>query len=144
MFGVKKKIREIGKVARFFHSFQSYNSSSSPPFIIQYIFFNDPWLAYIVYIHTYLRLVLFCGVYPQYVFESDPDPQRKYCVRKMELMNVVLCSLIGSFSRILMIFFPFSTDSVDDAQVSSKKVMSPDHPIVNYSFTLSIANLIES
>lgn len=43
-----------------------------------------------------------------------------------------------------MIFFPFSTDSVDDAQVSSKKVMSPDHPIVNYSFTLSIANLIES
>lgn len=65
-------------------------------------------------------------------------------MRKMELMNVVLCSLIGSFSRILMIFFPFSTDSVDDAQVSSKKVMSPDHPIVNYSFTLSIANLIES
>lgn len=50
-------------------------------------------------------------------------------MRKMELMNVVLCSLIGSFSRILMIFFPFSTDSVDDAQVSSKKVMSPDHPI---------------
>lgn len=50
-------------------------------------------------------------------------------MRKMELMNVVLCSLIGSFSRILMIFFPFSTDSVDDPQVSSKKVMSPDHPI---------------
>lgn len=41
-----------------------------------------------------------------------------------------------------MIFFPFPTDSVDDAQVSSKKVMSPDHPIVNYSFALSIANLI--
>ena len=63
-------------------------------------------------------------------------------MRKVELMNVVLCSLIGSFSRILMIFFPFPTDSVDDAQVSSKKVMSPDHPIVNYSFVLSITNLI--
>lgn len=47
------------------------------------------------------------------------------------------------FQNDLMIFSPFPTDSVDDAQVSSKKVMSPDHPIVKHSFTLSIARRVK-
>ena len=49
-----------------------------------------------------------------------------------------ICCLIGSFCRILMIFSPrFLPILVDDAQVSAKKVISPDHPIVlKYSILL--------
>lgn len=54
-------------------------------------------------------------------------------------MNVVLCRLIGSFCKILMIFFPFPTVSVDNAQVSTKKVMPSDHLTVKY-FILSITD----
>lgn len=99
--------------------------------------FNDPSLACTVILRS-INFIL--GAIE--TFESDSgDRRRRVGLNGRGRANE--CCPVSSDRFFLQnfndFFFPFPTDSVDNAQVSTKKVMSSDHLTVKY-FILSITD----